>query len=134
MSEAELIATFQGYLSETTQLVFGYISVMSGFLIMSYLVAHKIPRSLAAIVLGLFSAVSAVLMFRIFLNRTDTRSIVAYILEQKELGNFDLPWFGSNPWWAVEMLTYFEIAATLGGFFGCVAFFLYKRRSIHDDA
>ena len=132
MSEAELIATFQGYLSLTTQLVFGFISVMSAFLIMSYLVAHKVPRSLAAIVLGLFTAVSALFVFRIFLARTDIRSLVAYIFEQKELGNLELPWFGNNPSWSVEMAAYVEIAAMLGGFLGCVAFFLYQRKSKHD--
>lgn len=133
MSEAELIGVLQGYLSETTQLVFGFISIMSGFLIMSYLAANKIPRPLVFVVIALFSSVSAVLMVRLFLIRTDTRYLIAYIHEQKGLGNLDLPWFGYNPSWAPLILGYIEIIAILGGFIGCIVFFFYKRHS-DDDA
>ena len=95
---------------------------MSGFLIMSHLLAQKIPRSLAVVVLGLFSAV---LMFRLYLIRTDTRQLMLYIHEQKHLGNLDLPWFGFNPTWAL---------AILGGFVGCIAFFFYRRKTKDEDA
>ena len=133
MNEAELIEALQGFLSETTQLVFGYITVMSGFLIMSYLAAHKIPRSLAILVGTLFTAVSGVLMFRLYLIRMDTQELIKYIFEQKAAGNLDLEWFGTSPAWAPTVLAAIEITAILGGFLGCLVFFVYRRFN-HDDA
>ena len=129
MSEAELLSTFLGYLSEIDAVLFGYVGLMSGFLVMSYLVAEKLPSALSAIVIFLFTVVSGVLIFRLVLLRRDSRALLRYIFEQKEAGSLDLPWFGLNSPLAQQVVTYLEVMATLGGFLGCVAFFLYRRRS-----
>ncbi len=76
MTEAELVAAFQGYLELTYQILFGYVSLISGFLVMSYLVADKITRLLAMISVLLFSIVSALLVFGIFLNRNDAGQLM----------------------------------------------------------
>ncbi len=129
MTEAELVTAFQAYLSEINAILFGYISFISGFLIMSYLVADKLSRFLAAIVLTLFTTASGVLILRLFFTRNDFTSLYAYILQEKNAGNVGLAWIGTNPTWGPQIITYLEIATTVGGFIGCIAFFLFQRRN-----
>ena len=128
MTEAELIASFHGYLGEINAVLFGYISFISGFLIMSYLVASKLSRLLAAIVLVLFTAASGVLILRLIFLRNDFSSLYQHILEQARTGQADLPWIGTNPGWGTILLTYLEVTTLIGGFVGCVAYFLVQRR------
>jgi hypothetical protein len=134
MTEAESIAAFQGYLSEINSILFGYIGLLSGFLIMSYLVADKLSKFLSAIVLALFTTASTVVILRLFFTRNDFTSLYQYILQQTRSGNFDLPWFGTNPAWGPQIITYMEIATTVGGFLGCIAFFLFQRRRPNVDS
>lgn len=129
MSEAELVATFLDFLNEVDAVLFGYVSLMSGFLVMSYLVAHRLPKALAAIVLLLFSVVSGVLILRLVLLRRDSGALLQYIFSQKDAGNLDLSWFGMNSPLAQQIVTYLEVAATVGGFLGCIVFFVYRRRT-----
>ena len=76
MNEAEFIAAFHGAVGLNSQVFFGYVSLMSGFLVMSYLAAHKLPAFLASIVLALFTVVSALLVFRLFLNGGDAMALI----------------------------------------------------------
>lgn len=128
MTEAELIAAFQGYLGEINAVLFGYISFISGFLIMSYLVAGKLSKFLSAVVLALFTTASGVLILRLLFLRNDFTSLYQYILQQTRSGSLDLPWIGTNPHWGTQLLTYLEVATLVGGFIGCIAYFLVQRR------
>ena len=133
MSEAELYSAFHAALGGANSLLFDYISLMFGFLIMSYLAAHRLPAFLASIVLALFSLVSGLFIFQVFLYRNDAGAIASYMFEQKQSGNLDLLWFGTNPLWAATTNAYLMIAVTVGGFLGCIMFFLYQRRSANVD-
>ena len=134
MSEAELIEAFLDYNSEVNTVLFGYVGVISAFLVLSYLVADKLPRVLAAIVLSLFTAASGVMISRLLLLRNDLEALYLYLLQHMASGNLDIPWFGSNPAWAPGVLTVFELGATVGGFFACIGFFVYQRRSVRSAA
>ena len=127
MTEAELITAFQGYLGEINAVLFGYFSFISGFLIMSYLVASKLSRLLSTIVLVLFTTASGVMILRLLFLRNDFTSIYQHILQQTESGALDLPWIGTNPAWGTQLLTYLEVATLAGGFIGCIAYFLFQR-------
>ena len=129
MTEAEAIAAFQGFLAQIYVLIFGYVSLLSGFLVMSYLVAHKLTSSLVSIIVALFTAVCAVLIINLQFLRNDFSSLNTYILEQMASGNLDLPWFGNNPSWASGIVTALLSIATVGGYFGCLVFFFVQRRS-----
>lgn len=133
MSEADLIASFHGAVNLNSDIFFGYVSLMSAFLVMCYLAARKLPIVLASIVLALFSVVSALLILRLFLNGNDAAALMAHMLEQQRLGNLDLAGFGSNPL-PVRLVSSLEILSTVGGYIGCMAFFFYRRMSVTDDA
>ena len=133
MTEAELIGAFHGYLGEINAVLFGYISFISGFLIMSYLVAAKLSKLLALIVLTLFTTASGVLILRLLFLRNDFTSLYQYILRQTEAGSLDIPWIGTNPPWGTQLLTYLEVATLIGGFVGCIAYFLIRRTTQSDD-
>lgn len=133
MNEAELVAAFQGFIELNNQIFFGYVSLISGFLVMSYLVADKISVFLASIAVVLFSLVSSQLIFGIFLNRNDAAEIMAHLLTQRQLGKFDLGWLGTNPPWSADVTTFLYITTTIGGYLACISFFFYKRRNSRDE-
>jgi len=128
MNEGELVTAFHGYVGLSNQIFFGYVSLMSGFLVMSYLVAEKISAFLASIAVILFSVVSTLLIFGIFLNRNDAEELMAHMLTKAGSGALDLAWLGSNPSWAAPVMTILYIVATVGGYFACISYFFYKRR------
>jgi hypothetical protein len=133
MTAAELIAAFHGAVNLNSQVFFGYVSLMSGFLVVSYLVGHRLPTFLASIVVALFTVVSALLVFRLLLNGGDAQALLSYMLEQEQLGQLDLAGFGSHPRWVTRVVLPLEILSTIGGFIGCIAFFLYRRISGVED-
>ena len=132
MSEAEVVTAFVDWNGIYHQVLFGYVSLMSGFLIMSYLAAHKLPVVLASIILAMFSIVSAGLIFRMTLVRNNMEALLEYVVEQKALGNYDLPWFPlQDP--SIGMFSGdMEIFATVGSLVGCMVFFFYQRRLGQD--
>ena len=133
MGEAELHSAFLGALEGANSVLFNYISLMFAFLIMSHLAAHRLPASLASVVIALFSVISGLLIFQVFLYRNEAAAIVSYMFEQKQSGNLDLAWYGSNPVWAPTVISSLTIAVTAGGFLTCIAFFYYQRRSGNVD-
>jgi hypothetical protein len=133
MSEAELHFSFLTLLEGGNSVLFDYISLMFAFLVMSYFAAHRLPTFLASIVISLFSVISGLMIFQIFLYRNEARAIAIYMFEQKEMGNLDLAWYGTNPIWAPAINSFLTIVATVGGSFACLAFFFYQRRSANVD-
>ena len=129
MSEAELYSAFHAALGGANTVLFDYISLMFAFLVMSYLAAHRLPPFLASVVIALFSAVSGLFIFQVFLYRNEAGEIASYLFEQKQSGNLDLSWYGANPTWAATTNLYLMVAVTVGGFLACLAFFFYQRRS-----
>ena len=134
MTEAEAIEALTAYIGGVNDVYIDYISVVSAFLIMSYFAAHKLNKYLLCIVLILFTIVAGNLIFSLFLQNNDLDHLYAYIIEQKNSGAFDLPWFGMNQEWASPALTVLEVLSTLGGYIGCMFFFFYQRRHGHDES
>ena len=125
MNETELVAAFQGYLSLTNQLFFGYISLVSGFLVMSYLVAEKISLFLEWIAVALFSIVSALLLLGIFLSRNNAEQLLTFMREQARNGELDMAWLGHNPQWAGDAMSTLYFIAAFGGYLASIAYFFY---------
>lgn len=131
MSEAELVAAFQGYIGLTNQLFFGYVSLLSGYLVMSYLVADKISTFLASISVVLFSIVSVLLLLGMFLSRNNAEHIMVFMRVSALKGGLDLDWLGYNPPWAADLMSALYILATFGGYLASIVYFFYKRRHSH---
>lgn len=131
MNEAELVTAFQGYIGLTNQLFFGYVSLLSGYLVMSYLVADKISTFLASISVGLFSIVSVLLLFGMFLSNNNAEHIMVFMRVSAMKGGLDLDWLGYNPPWAADLMSVLYILATFGGYLASIVYFFYKRRHCH---
>ncbi|MFT7175484.1 MAG: hypothetical protein ACJAUG_001485 [Halioglobus sp.] len=127
MTEAEAVMTFREFVGESNQLLFGYISFVSAFLVMSYFAAAKLHNFLAVIILAIFSAVALLLIFQVYLLNTDIDNLYAYIYSQKASGAYELSWFGQNPAWSARVLTVLQVLSTLGGYIGCMVFFFYQK-------
>jgi hypothetical protein len=95
---------------------------------MSHLAAHNIPSRLVAVVLGLYTVATLVIVLNFYALNVDLDNLYAYMLDQKMSGTYDLAWFGMNPLWVPRTLTVLQVLLGLGGYLGSVFFFLYSRR------
>ena len=132
MNESQLITAFHSAITLNSDVLFGYVSLMSGFLVVSYLVADKLPKLLAFIVVSLFTLVSFLLIFRLYLNGKDGAALMEYMKTQEAEGNLKLGGFGDNPGWVGATIPALEIISTVGGYIGCIVFFMYRRLNSPD--
>ena len=115
--------------SESFQLMFGYFSIVSAFLIMSYFVAGKLSTAHSAILLVLFTLSSIFLVTNFYALNVDLDNLYRDMISKKEQGIYELIWFGGNPVWVPVTLTYIQTLVGLGGYACSVAFFYFKRKS-----
>ena len=128
MTEYEAYDIVMSLASETYSLMFGYFSLVFAFLVMSHLAAHNIPSRLVAVVLGLYTVATLVIVLNFYALNVDLDSLYSYMLDRKASGAYDLAWFGMNPLWVPRTLTVLQVLLGLGGYLGSVFFFLYSRR------
>ena len=128
MTEAEAYELFALIAEHQNQLMFGYFSVVSAFLIMSYFVAEKLDRFLAVIVVGLYSLCCLWFMAGLQAWKTDLVHIYAEMLQKKSDGTFELEWFGHNPDWLASAMNNLQISVSIGGWVISTAYFIYKRQ------
>ena len=127
MTEYEAVSLFSEFVGNLLQVLFGYISILSAFLVMSYFAASKLNKVLMVIVLTLFSLTSLMFIVQFNYIKTDMENIFSYILELQANGSGGLSWFGENPLWTVRFSTIVQNLVTIGGYFGCLGFFFYQR-------
>ncbi len=133
MTAYEASELFMVYLNTYFQFMFGYVGILSGFLVMSYVAAERLSKLLSILVVTLFSLVSLMMIIQINFLRNDFRGLNRYLYELKDVDPESLIWFGTNPLWMVLVLTLVTNAVLFGGFVGCIGYFLYQRQeSIRD--
>ncbi len=129
MTESEAYELIMLITSELNTLMFGYFSMISAFLIMSYLVAEKLSTLHSLIVVSLFTVASVYVVLNTYALNTDLDSLYVAMLAGKESGQFDLNWFGKNPIWVPISLTFVQVLVGLGGYVASLLFFFSQRRS-----
>lgn len=129
MSESEAYELVVLISSEVNTLMFGYFSMISAFLIMSYMAATKLSSLHAWIVVVLFTLCSFYIVLTLYAFNTDLDSLYLEMLESKSSGKYELRWFGKNPAWLPVSLTAIQIAIGVGGYIASVVFFFSRRRS-----
>ena len=133
MTAYEASELFLGYLNTYFQFMFGYVSILSAFLIMIFAAGDRISRVLSILVIALFSLVCFMLIIQINLLRNDFTQINLYLFELKATNPEPLVWFGTNPSWMVSTLTLVTNIVLFGGYAGCIAYFLYQRQAGSRD-
>jgi hypothetical protein len=134
MTEYEAYDIVMSIASQTYSLMFGYFSLVFGFIVMSHMAAHKLSGSLVIVVIGLYTLASAVIVLNFYALNVDLDSLYVYMLEQKAEGVYDLSWFGLNPPWVPKSLTMFQVLLSLGGYTGSMFFFFNSRKKVIGDA
>jgi hypothetical protein len=114
--------------SESFQLMFGYFSIVSAFLVMSYFVAKKLSTAHYYILLVLFTLSSAFLVINFYALNVDLDNLYAEMIMKKEQGIYELDWFGENPIWIPRTLTFLQTLIGIGGYLCSVAFFYFQRQ------
>ena len=120
--------------SVSFQVMFGYFSIVSAFLIMSHFVARKLSSAHPYILLVLFSLASAYIVINFYALSVDLDNLYIEMLTKKEQGIYELEWFRGNPSWVPVTLTYLQTFIGLGGYFCSVAFFYFKRGEVVTKA
>jgi hypothetical protein len=128
MTEYEGVALFIEFVNISIQIVLAYVSVLSAFLVMSYFAAGKLHPWLIIIVIVLFTLVCLLLLAQLTFVRNDMGQLYQYLVAQSSDGTIDVPWLGTNPAWGIKVLTILHVLVTIGGYIGCIAFFVYQRR------
>jgi hypothetical protein len=127
MSEYEAYELLMSLSANSFQLMFGYFSIVSAFLVMSYFVAEKLSNAHSKILLILFTLSSAFLVINFYALNVDLDNLYIEMITKKEQGIYELAWFGANPAWVPQSLTVLQTLIGLGGYLCSVAFFYFQR-------
>lgn len=128
MSESEAYELVLLISSDLNQLIFGYFSIVSAFLVVSYLAADRLSNLQSAIVLILYTICSSYIVMNTYALNTDLDSLYAEMLMKKASGTYELAWFGNNPLWIPTSLSVIQLSICLGGYLGSVLFFFSKSK------
>lgn len=128
MTEYEAYDTVMSLASQTYNLMFGYFSLVFGFLVMSHMAAKKLSSRLVAVVIGLYTLASIVIVLNFYALNVDLDNLYRYMLDRKISSVYDLAWFGKNPLWVPKTLSVLQVFLGLGGYFGSIFFFFYSRK------
>ena len=128
MTAYEASDLFTTYLNTYFEFMLGYIGILSAFLVMSFVASDRLSRVLSVFVTGLFTVVCAMLIIQINFIRTDMVGLNALLFEVKSLHPDSMSWFGNNPLWATNSLTFFTNTVLFGGYAGCMGYFFYQRK------
>ena len=129
MTEYEAYDTIMSITANSFNLMFGYFSLIFGFLVMSHLAANRIPGRLVPVVIGLFSLATLAIVVSFYALNVDLDSLYEHMLEQKWAGEYDLNWFGNNPLWVPQSLSIFQTLLGFGAYFGSLFFFFHSRKN-----
>ena len=127
MTEYEAYDTLMSLASSSFDLMFGYFSLGFAFLVMSHLAAAKLSGKLVAVVIGLYTLASMIIILNFYALNVDLDNLYAYMLERKLSGEYDLGWFGMNPIWVPKTLTLMQVLLGFGGYIASLFFFFHSR-------
>ena len=128
MTEYEAYDALMSLASNSYDVLFGYFSLVFGFLVMSHMAAKKLSRPLVAVVIPLYSVACLYMIFNFYALNTDIDSLYSYMLAQKQNGADGLSWFGNNPLWVPQSMTVLQILLGAGGYLGSLFFFFHRRK------
>ena len=128
MTEYESYDALMSIASNSYELMFGYFSLVFGFLVMSHMAASKLSGRLVVVVIALYSLASLYIIFNFYALTTDLDSLYSYMITQKQNGAPGLSWFGQNPLWVPESMTILQVLLGAGGYFGSIFFFMHRRK------
>lgn len=129
MSEFELASLHSQMYVQAQAALSTLLTVMSGFLIVSYLAAHRLDRTMIGIGLTLYVG------FSTFLVLGASRTMATYAGLSQQIVTFaqngrGLAWHGATtaPIWLLELLPLFVVVAGSIGVAASVYFFFHCRR------
>ncbi len=128
MNEVEAYELFVLAADQQNQLLVGYFGVVTAFLIMSYFVAGKLDKFLAAIAVVLYSLCCAWFTLSLTAWSVDLSNLYQHMLESKAAGIYELAWFGNNPSWITQAAGSLVLVLMLGGWLISLVYFLYRRK------
>ena len=124
MSEAEYLTLFREYVEMSFMLVGILLSLVSAFLIVSYLAGSKLSRFIASSFLFIYS----IAYFWIGSAIINTNSVIAAFGEKMASSEFDFSWAVID----IEQELYIANALVVVSYLTTIAFFVHVRRNRDD--
>jgi len=130
MNEVEAYELFSIAADHIEQLFYGFFSLVTAFLVMTYLAADKLDRVFSVIVVSFYSLCCLWFFIATFAWRTDGTSLYAEMLLKKSNGVYEMEWFGNNPDWMSVVATGLNASLIVGGWLVSIGYFIYRRRQV----
>ena len=130
MTDYELVSVFQENLNLIFTILMSYVSIVSAFLVVGYLVAAKLKPSMVGIITGLFTLISFTMIF--VMNRV-AQTFVAVGNEMRKVTNDGASSLGwHNITHEAEFLSggimFAFTSILILTYFGALIFFFHQRR------
>ena len=130
MSDFELISTFMAAV-ETLWLIFStFVSVVFAFLVVSYLVAGKLQKSLAATIIGLYSLVALWSVWALNRGSASVSAVGGQMKARVQDGTSTLGWHpaASTPDLVITAIPILITVIALLSYVGSIYFFYAQRK------
>jgi hypothetical protein len=129
MSEADFHLLFIEYISHAHDMFMNIVSLLSGFLVASYLVAHRLNAVMTRVVIGIFTGAMLMLTTNLLFTWIDASGVA------DEIQKFDADWhivgkIGSS---APLLFGIAYCVASILGYFAALVFFLNQRGAGGSD-
>lgn len=131
MTDYEILSLFSEMGVNTQETFINFVGVLTAFIVAAFLVAERLTKSMAVLLVTLFSLVALQQGVALLLHWGDQVGVL-----QEIRGREELYWHGAHrapkSVGAIFYLTYF--ATVFGGYAGALVFFFERRRRKHSDS
>jgi len=130
MTDYEMIYTFNDYLNLVFTVLMGYVSIVSAFLIVGYLISSKLDSKMTSIVVGLYTIITIPMVF-ICQRLTDTFvSIVKEIRKAVNDGASSLGWHNitTEPEFLAQTIIIIIPIVMILAYMASLIFYFHQRR------
>ena len=130
MTDYELVNLLLTQVQTMFEVLATYITVVSGFLVVGYLVAHKLHRSMVAVLVVLFSMASLACGLNARAMLGGASNTMAHVGEALAAGTSHVGWwFGGAPSPAYSIVPLIIQSIFVVAYIGALLFFFLQRRA-----
>lgn len=134
MSDYELASLFFTIMEAAQATFANFLAIISGMIAVSYFFAHKLDRTLSALLLVIFSLFSLGFINEIFAAYSDFARLGAQISAQGQLPDTGLGWMGPviNGAGGLAPVPWIILSMTIASYLATVWFFFHARGMTRD--
>ena len=131
MTDHELLSLGIDMLANLQSLFTNYMTLLFAFIVTSFLVAHKLDRAMAVVVIVLFTALASSQLMEMLLVNMDVDALSEQLRARVAAGSEATAWHGlTHARWQGDFITIMQLTSAVGGYFAALFFFFHQRRRL----